>query len=115
MPTSPDDQRDEAAAVLKLYEENGKVAAVFWEWRHKIISLAALTLGGVVGIAAWLYERDMRWAVCIPLLAGSLSYSMCWRLDRRVATVLDRTYRHGARLESMIDHIRGAAAGDVWI
>jgi hypothetical protein len=97
MPTSTD-----AVERRLIYEENGRVAAVFWEWRHKVILLAASTLGGVTAVAAWLYDRDLRWALFVPFAVGAVILFSCWHFERRIAVVLEQCYHRGLWLEAWL-------------
>jgi hypothetical protein len=103
MPTLTD------AAKLRLaYEENGRVTAVFWEWRHKVILLAATTLGAVTAIAAWLYDRDLRWVLSVPFAIGAVILFSCSHFERRIAGILEQCYHRGLWLEA------GLLAHDQW-
>lgn len=84
-----------------LYEENGRIAAVFWEWRHKVILLSVSTLAGVLAISSWMYERELRGLLWVPFTLGSFIFLLCWRLERRIATVLIGSYRRGRLMERM--------------
>jgi hypothetical protein len=82
-----------------FYEENGRVAAVFWEWRHKVILLVASTLAAVVAVAAWLYERRLGGVICVPFFLGSIVVFVCSRFEQRIAVVLVHCYYRGWLLE----------------
>jgi hypothetical protein len=98
-----------------FYEENGRVTAVFWEWRHKVIMLCALTLAGVLGIASWLYERNLGDWVAVPFGFGSVIFYLCALFDHRIAQVLTRGYDIGDALEQKAIDSKGLAAKQVGI
>jgi hypothetical protein len=85
-----------------LNEENARVAAIFWEWRHKIMLLSVLTLAGVLGIASWLYNEQLVGATAVPFFFGAVIAELCRRFDRRIAEILGECYERGAIAESKV-------------
>jgi hypothetical protein len=39
---------DERLSDVKIYEETAKVAAIFWEWRHKTMTRFFAVVGGII-------------------------------------------------------------------
>lgn len=105
----------ETIVLLKLYEENARVTAAFWEWRHKVMQLCALTLAGVIGLASWMYEREVRFAIAVPFAFGAAVTFLCWRFDHRVAQILGDTYGRGRALEKRLTHDFPWATSERWI
>ena len=73
-----------------LYEETGRVAAVFFEWRHKVILLCSAVLTLALGAVSWMFNARLSGvAMAIPLLFGSFVAAACRRFDRRNGQILD--------------------------
>lgn len=92
-------ERGDRVRLDVFYEENGRVATVFWEWRHKVILLAVSTLAGMLAAFAWLYDRDLPHILWAPFLVGSVIFRICQRLEQRIAVVLRDCYRRGEKVE----------------
>ena len=97
-----------------LYEENGRITTVFWEWRHKVILLCTVSLGGVLAAAAWLYERDLKGIVATPFFFGTIVFLLCAQLERRIAEILIECYVRGSNLEKRLIESDGWAAARTW-
>ena len=85
-----------------LYQETAKIAAIFWEWRHKTMTRFFAGVGGVIGIMVWLYEnggRLIRWWHAIPLGIGALYSVICYYLDKRHTTIFVECYDIASKLE----------------
>ena len=65
---------DHTFETLKLlYEENAKVAAIFWEWRHKIMVSFFAGIAALFALAGWFYQQQqLRTLVSASLFLGSL-------------------------------------------
>jgi hypothetical protein len=94
---------DHLSALQLVYQENAKVAAAFWEWRHKIILLCAVTVSVILGIASWMYTHQLGGvALSVPFAVGAVIAGMCRVFDRRNGQILDACFRVGADLERRI-------------
>lgn len=84
-----------------LYKENTKVAQVFWEWRHKVITAYVTGFSGVLFVAGWLLEskNGFWWSATIPFVLGIFFTLACYRLDRSIVNILEGCYQVGADLE----------------
>jgi hypothetical protein len=82
-----------------IYEENGRVAATFWEWRHKTTTQCFLVLGGLTAIASWAFERDLRGFVLVPFAVGAIFAFCCFVLNRRTRQILEWCYAVGGEIE----------------
>ena len=48
----------DAISEEKLYEENAKVTAIFWEWRHKVLTHFFGVSGALLAVTGWLYSAS---------------------------------------------------------
>lgn len=64
--------------LLRLYEENGRVAAAFWEWRHKVMTYLFTGVAGIAVATGWLYFQPglKNWAAGPPVLGALLCLSL---------------------------------------
>lgn len=82
-----------------LYQENAKVAAIFWEWRNKIITYFAASIVALFTLAGWLYQQHHGRLISVPLLIGSILSAVLTFLDVRNAEILKATYKCGKDVE----------------
>jgi hypothetical protein len=88
-----------------LYEENAKVAAVFWDWRHKVMTFGFAVMSGLVVVTGWLVKHHLsRSLVALPLGIGALLAFGAAALDLRVGQILRMTFTTGSQLEAHIGH-----------
>lgn len=87
-------------AVVALFEENGRVAAAFWDWRHRLMTFFFTGMAAALAASAWLVTHHAaRGYVAIPLAsAAGLAVISCL-LDRRVGDILKTVHRSGSRYE----------------
>ncbi len=94
---------DAEARLRLLYEEAGRVAAVFLEWRHKVILLCSAVLALALAAVSWMFNARLGGvAMAIPLLFGSFVAAACRRFDRRNGQILDDCFETGRELESRL-------------
>jgi hypothetical protein len=94
---------DAEAGLRLLYEENGRVAATFFEWRHKVILLCSTVLTLSFGAVSWMFDERLGGIVmAIPLLFGSLVAAACRQFDRRNGRILHDCFEAGADLEAAL-------------
>jgi hypothetical protein len=86
--------------VKLRYEENAKVAAVFFDWRHRLMTFAFTAISALVIVCGWLVShRAPRGLVITPLaIAGLLSFAAIF-MDRRLGEIMKGTYEAGRDLE----------------
>jgi hypothetical protein len=92
-----------------LYQENAKVAAIFWKWRDKTMNRFRAGFGGVTTVFLWFYEHGYtvrRWHA-IPLFIGAAYSFVSYLLDIRHTKIFVECYRIGSDLEVRSRH--GAA------
>jgi HAD superfamily hydrolase (TIGR01509 family) len=91
------------AQLDRLYDMNQKVAAVFWDWRQKLVALL-FTAVSVAGFAWVSFGKDAGPAVRYFLGAGLLAVVAvlavaCWSMERRNSSILRQTYEVGDIVE----------------
>ena len=96
MAESPQKRSDESRAI---YQETVKVAATFWEWRHKLLTLLFSASAGLLAMSAWLLQNEPRWAAGVPLLVAGFVSLALGKLERRNATILQKCYDIGSDVE----------------
>lgn len=82
-----------------LYEENGRVAATFWEWRYKTMSHFLAVLAALIALATWAADNNVDGFVLVAFTAGSLFSLASFYLNRRARQVLEWCYAIGASIE----------------
>jgi len=86
VPTAPDSELERWRLV---YEQTGRTASVFWEWRHKIMLLAAATLGLAITAFSLLLRAEVEgWVKAVPLFAASFVIAACRTFHARNADIL---------------------------
>jgi hypothetical protein len=97
---------DQSAALQKLvllYTENAKVAATFWEWRHKVMERFFAGVAAIIIGSAWLYQREeLRRLLFIPLLVGAALCVVSYLMDRVNKKILLGCYATGKRIEQQL-------------
>jgi hypothetical protein len=85
----------------RIYEENSKVTAVFWEWRHKTMRNFFGAIGAVIAVSGWLFQQAHGITVwlCVPFFIGALYSYITYLLDKRHTKILRECYRIGADIE----------------
>jgi hypothetical protein len=91
-----------AVSEEKLYEENAKVTAIFWEWRHKVLTHFFGVNGALIAGTGWLYYASSQklhsWH-CLPLLLAAVYSFISYKIDNRHTQILRRSYRIAAGIE----------------
>lgn len=99
-PTAPA-ARDSRLSEPAVYSEIASVARVFWEWRHRVISLYLFTVGAVFVLAGWIYEHPYdRRMVALPFALGAAVMVLLAAMDHINAGVLDACYSAGYFIEN---------------
>jgi hypothetical protein len=82
------------------------VAAVFWEWRYKVLTFFSTGLAGLGGVTAWLMKNGhARNAFVAPLIASAFAVAACV-FDQNMRDILHITYDVGKALEEKITSIQ---------
>jgi hypothetical protein len=102
---------NEAEWLTLLYEENGRVAATFWEWRHKVILLFGAMLTTMLVIVSWMYERRLGAVIAIPFALGSLVALACRVFDHRNEEIIHQCFRTASAIEEKLKLNTGIPAG----
>lgn len=92
-----DDKEFERLSLL--YQENAKVAAIFWEWRNKVITYFAVSIAALAALAGWLYQQQLGRSISFPLFMGAILSIVLTYLDERNAEILKATYKCGKDIE----------------
>jgi hypothetical protein len=91
------------AALVALFEENGRVAAAFWDWRHRLMTFFFTGTAGALAAAAWLVTHHAaRGYVAVPLAMAAGLAGVCSRLDRRVGSILKAVHTSGGAYEAQL-------------
>lgn len=90
------------AILLGLYSENGEIARTMVEWRHKLILLYVVTMGGLATSAIWLREHRMRITLRWELAVASLVMFLFVLMEQRTMVILHACYRVGSKLEESL-------------
>lgn len=94
--------------ILLLYTENAKVAATFWEWRHKVMERFFAGLAGIAFAVGWLYGHpELRSLLFIPLLFGAAFSVVSFLMDNVNRKILLGCYATGKDLEQRLGPARG--------
>jgi hypothetical protein len=104
--SSPDaniDKQTVAQTLSLLYTENAKVAATFWEWRHKVMERFFTALAGIVVGGWWIYhEGKIRGLLFLPLLFGAMYSAISYLMDRVNRKILLGCYETGKDIEQKL-------------
>lgn len=85
-----------------LYQENARLAATFWEWQHKTLTIFTSGVVAVLAIEAWMFNQGFGRYMAAPLIAGALLCFICVLFARRNREILNATYGIGAALEQKL-------------
>jgi hypothetical protein len=97
------DDRDGSFERLSLlYQENARVAAAFWEWQHKTLTIFTAGITALLAIEVWIYNNDFGRYIAIPPGAAALLSWLCMRFTERNRAILNKTYKIGKQLEAEI-------------
>ena len=84
-----------------LYQENAKVAAVFWEWRHKLMISWFAGVAALFALASWFYQQPaLRDVFFAPFFIAAILSFAAFFLDQRNARILRECYRVGKQIEN---------------
>ena len=97
-----DDRGGSFEQLSLLYQENARVAAAFWEWQHKTLTIFTAGITALLAIEVWIYNNDFGRYIAIPPGAAALLSWLCMRFTERNRTILNRTYEIGKQLEAEI-------------
>jgi hypothetical protein len=98
-----------------LYQENAKVAAIFWEWRHKVMVSFFAGIAALFALAGWFYQQtELRGLLRPALFIGSILSLVSFFLDRRNANILRDCYRVGKVVESKLTKDVAIAGGAIF-
>ena len=88
-----------------IYSQTAKVAEVFWEWRHKVMTRFFAATAGILVVAGWFYKApELKAWTFAPFFVGACFSVISHLLDRVNTHVLRDCYRLANNLESkMVD------------
>jgi hypothetical protein len=88
--------------IKLLYEENSKVAYVFWEWRHKLMIRFFLTTASIFILSGWLIiNNKFLNFLFVPFLMGALYTILTLKMDNVNTWILKECYNNGELLEKL--------------
>jgi len=84
-----------------LYQENAKVAAIFWDSRHKVMASFFGGIGALFALTGWFYQHpELHGLLFAPLFLGAVFSFVCSFLDLKEwkdsGGVLSRWEEYGA-------------------
>jgi hypothetical protein len=86
-----------------LYTENAKVASVFWDLRHKLLTFFLTAVGALSLASTWAYTNigdDWRFLIAALPLTGVVVIGVgCIALEHRNNVILGQVYEVGAAIE----------------
>jgi len=97
-----DQEPASSATLLALYSENGEIARTMVEWRHKLILLYVVTIGGLATSAIWLREHNMQGTLHWELAVASLVMFLFVLMEHRTTLILHACYRVGCKFEESL-------------
>lgn len=87
-----------------LYQENAKVAAIFWEWRNKIITYFFTATVALFALSGWFFQQQFGRLIFAPLFFGFILSIVSILLDRRNEEILRECYRVGKDIEDELSN-----------
>jgi hypothetical protein len=86
-----------------LYQENAKVAAIFWEWRHKVMTSFFTGVAALFALIGWFYkEVELRPFIFAPFILGAVFALIAKFLDQRNGDILKACYAVGKEIEGLL-------------
>ncbi|PYS30032.1 MAG: hypothetical protein DMF75_16470 [Acidobacteria bacterium] len=85
-----------------IYKENAKIVAIFWEWRHKELTIFFAGMAGLFALSSWLYQNqrpELHGLFGAPFIIGVAFCIVSLLLDIRNARILKDCYRIGQEIE----------------
>src|SRR4051812_47876481 len=73
--------------LAALYSEDGSIARAIMEWRHRVILLYVVTMGGTGSASLWLYDHN-RGAIPWLCYAVAVIMAILGVMDDTNATIL---------------------------
>lgn len=85
---------------IAIYNSNVTVSTVFWDWRHKVLTLYLSLMTAIGAIVAWLYPKSSHQVYLgLPLVAASGISVMAYWWEKRVRGILDMSIESCAMME----------------
>lgn len=94
--------------LRSLYSENGAVARAIMEWRHRVITLYVLMLGGVGSSVLWLHQNKAPQILPLPFCLASVVSAVLGLMDHTNSRILKACYRVGNSIERLLFSADGA-------
>lgn len=86
-----------------IYDAAWRKAEVFFEWRHKLITLAVGVVGGGLLAVAWLSDQNVSSnVVALVFLFMAALLLLTSAMDRRIATHMADAYAAGSAVEQAL-------------
>jgi hypothetical protein len=85
---------------IAIYNSNVTVSTVFWDWRHKVLTLYLSLMTAIGAIVAWLYPKSPHQVYLgLPLVAASGISVMAYWWEQRVRGIIDMSIESCAMME----------------
>ncbi len=105
-------EKNDIENIRLLYSENAKVAAAFWEWRHKVMTRFFAAVAACVVMASWFYQHsELKAWVVLPFALAALFSVLSDMMDRVNTRVLGECYRLGMMMEEKLSEDAGIFKG----
>ena len=88
--------------LIALYSENGSIARAMMDWRHRVITLYVLTLGGVGSTVLWLQKNNALPNVPLTFFTAAIIVCVLGLMDHTNARLLGACYRVGDSIERIL-------------
>jgi hypothetical protein len=86
-----------------LYSENAKVAAAFWEWRHKVMTRFFAAIAATTAMASWFYQHsELKPWMFVPFALAAVFSVLSDIMDRVNTEVLRECYQLGMSIEQKL-------------
>ena len=91
---------DDDDRLALLYQESTRVAALFWEWRYRLMMFFFTGIAVLLALAGWIYDHDLGRFIAAPAFVGAVLALVCALLELRNAGILRDAYRLAGEIES---------------
>lgn len=97
----------EKEKLVSLYEENGRIARNFLDWRHRVMNRFFITIGTLFFVAGWLYDNQEMKSLFILFFIASFISLVSFLMDRVNSRNLRISLEVGSELEYKMAKFKG--------
>lgn len=76
-----------------------RVCEVFWDWRHKVMVFTFTVDSALLGLSAWMYDRNLKATVAAPLFLAGILTAASAAFDQRNQQILEGCFSLARDLE----------------